>query len=468
MGSIDDGTERNRLAFVIHHSAFRIRHSSFFRRCIMMDSPLEQKTRVSRRDFVAIGAAAGTAITTGLAAVPAAGRVPGANDRIQFGVIGTGGMGSGHVSDLVSRADRDNVRCAAVCDVYQKRLDNNQKRSGGDAYTDYRKLLDRKDIDAVVIATPDHWHAKQAIDAMEAGKDVYLQKPMTLTIAQAIAVRDAAKRLKRKLQVGTQYTSEPEAWAARQAIAEGRIGKVVWSQNGYCRNSREGQFNWTIDTAAGPDATGENHIDWDMWLGHEWGLAPKIPFNADHFFRFRKYWAYNGGVATDLLYHALAPLVLAIAGPQGEYPRKVVSGGGQYIEKDGRDIPDSHFMLIEYPSEHTVLLASVMTNDVGIPRIIRGQYGTIEFGGGLKLRGQPTWKDEFSAKNAGQMDATVAAPPRRDHVGNFIDAVRGQAELACNEDLGCALMVAIRLGEDAYRQNKTMLWDASKEEAAAV
>jgi predicted dehydrogenase len=295
-----------------------------------------------------------------------------------------------------------------------------------------------------------------------------LQKPMTLTIPQALAVRDAAKRLNRKLQVGTQYASEPEAWAARKAIADGRIGKVVWSQNGYCRNSREGQFNWPIDATAGPDATGENHVDWDMWLGHQFGLAAKIPWNSDHFFRFRKYWAYNGGIATDLLYHALAPLVLAIAGPKGEYPKKVVAGGGQYIEKDGRDIPDSHFMLIEYPSEHTVFLASVMTNDNGIPRIIRGQHGTIEFGGGLKLRGQPTWKDEFSAANGGQMEVTIPNEPRRDHVGNFIDAARGQADLACDADLGCALMVAIKLGEDAYRENKVMLWDAEKERVLAV
>jgi len=427
----------------------------------------QKTTGPSRRGFLQGSVAAGAALA-GLRAAAASSKVLGANDRIHFGVIGVGGMGTGHVHDLVNRAEADNVRCIAVCDVYQRRLLAAQALCQGQAYTDYRKLLDNPDIDAVIIATPDHWHAKQAIDAMEAGKQVYLQKPMTLTIEQAIAVRNTAKRLGRKLQVGTQYASEPEAWAARQAILEGRIGKVVWAQNGYCRNSREGQFNWPIDPAAGPDASGENHIDWDMWLGHEFGLAEKIPWNPDHFFRFRKYWAYNGGVATDLLYHALAPLVLAIAGPQGEYPRKVVSGGGQYIEKDGRDIPDSHFMLIEYPSEYTVFLVSVMTNDVGVPRIIRGQYGTLEFSGGALLRGQPVWMPEFKAVNADQEQFTVPAEPRRDHVGNFIDAVRGQAELTCNEDLGCALMVAIKLGVDAYRNNRTMLWDAEKEQAIAV
>lgn len=426
------------------------------------------KAPVSRRAFVQGATAAGAAIATGLGAAPATGKVLGANDRIRFGVIGVGGMGTGHVHELVARADKDNVRCVAACDVYQKRATAAAAHCQGQAYGDYRKLLENKDVDAVVIATPDHWHSMQAIDAMAAGKEVYLQKPMTLTVEQAIETRDAAKKYKRKLQVGTQYASEPEAWAARQAIADGRIGKVVWSQGGYCRNSREGQFNWPIDAQAGPDAGGDNKIDWDMWLGHKFGRAEKIAWNPDHFFRFRKYWAYNGGVATDLLYHALAPLVLAAAGPQGEYPKKVTSGGGQYIEKDGRDIPDGHFMLIEYPSEHTVLLVSVMTNDVGLPRMIRGQYGTIEFGGGLKLTAQGAWKSEFAGKNGGQETVQLPAEPRRDHMGNFIDAVRGQAELTCNEDLGCALMVAIKLGVDAYRQNRTMIWDHDKQRAYPV
>ncbi len=180
----------------------------------MHDPASLSTSRVSRRDFVAAStAAAGAVAGSSLLAAPATGKVLGANDRIQFGVIGVGGMGSGHVGDLVGRTERDNIRCVAVCDVYQKRLNHNRERSGGEAFTDYRKLLDRKDIDAVIIATPDHWHSKQAIDAMEAGKDVYLQKPMTLTIEQALEVRDAAKRLKKKLQVGTQYASEPETWA---------------------------------------------------------------------------------------------------------------------------------------------------------------------------------------------------------------------------------------------------------------
>src|SRR5207249_30204 len=133
---------------------------------------------------------------------------------------------------------------------------------------DYRQVLDDKDINAVLIATPDHWHTKIAIEAMEAGKDVYCEKPLSLTVKQAIDCRDAVHRTKRILQVGPQGTSEPGTWAAREAIGKGRIGKVVWSQAAYCRNSQEGQFNWPIAADAGPQnaPTAEGYVDWDQWL----------------------------------------------------------------------------------------------------------------------------------------------------------------------------------------------------------
>jgi predicted dehydrogenase len=390
-----------------------------------------------------------------------------------------------------------------VCDVYRRRLNNAVKLIGGSegaGTMEYREIIDDKDVDAVLIATPDHWHTKIAIEAMEAGKDVYCEKPLSLTVEQAVQCRDAVKRTGRKLQVGPQGTSDSSTWAARDAIGKGRIGKVVWSEAGYCRNSREGQFNWGIARDAGPqnDPTADGYVDWDRWLGHEWGLADKIPWNPDHFFRFRKYWAYNGGVATDLMYHKLAPLLIAIAGPNGEYPRRVVAAGGQYIEKDGRDIPDSFFLIIDYPSDHTICLTSVMTNDVGVPTMIRGQYGTMDFGGGaaqevpgsdVRIREQGTWWPEFRKANAdlvkhemvkndkgqdrpqpaeGRAECTIKGEPRRDHVGNFLDAIRDKAPLACNIDLGCSTMVAIKMGVEAYRQNRVMMWDAKAERVTSA
>jgi len=445
--------------------------------------------QIDRRSFVK-GAIAAGAAGSALGWMPARSwaRVPGANERLTFGVIGTGGMGTNHTKRLVKRSSADNVVVTRVCDVYRRRLDNatgiiqgGAAGASGSGTMEYREVIDDGEVDCVLIATPDHWHTKIAIEAMEAGKDVYCEKPLSHTIEQAIECREAVKRTGRPLQVGPQGTSEDRWWKAREAIARGRIGRPVWSQGSYCRNSQGGQFNWRIDPDAGPQQRKEEpgYVWWDRWLGWKWGLAPKIEWNPDHFFRFRKYYAYNGGLATDLLYHRLAPLLLAISGPTGEYPKRVVASGGTYLEKDGRDIPDTFMMMVDYPSEHTVVLISVMTNDVGVPYVIRGQHGTMAFEGGIEVIEQRAWSEAFRKTNADVLGDLEGVEPgkarfgietgeRRDHVGNFIDAVREEGELACNVDLGASVMVAIKMGVEALRQNTVMMWDAKREVAYGV
>ncbi len=392
--------------------------------------------------------------------------VLGANDRIRFGVIGTGNMGTGHLSDLVKRSEEDNIRVTAISDVYQRRITRAIGICNGDGYMDYRKLLDRKDIDAVLIATPDHWHAKISIDSMDAGKHVYCEKPMTLTVEQALQVRDAVKHYGKVFQVGPNDTAKDAVWKARDAIRDGRVGKVTWAQGSYNRNVRGCAFNvWMpFDETAGPNKTGEDYVDWDMWLGYEWNLAPKIRWNADHFFRFRKYWPYSGGVATDLLYHKLAPLLISIVGEDGEYPMRVSAGGGLYLEKDGRDIPDVFTMTIDYRSEFTVILTSILTNDTQIPTRISGRYGTIEMDGeNAVMTGNGEYVEEFKQSNDGETQVTLQSEPRRDLKGNFIDVIRRGGPLHCNVDLGAATMVAIKMGVESYRQSKTLLWDPNEE-----
>ncbi|MCH2153409.1 MAG: hypothetical protein MK089_08740, partial [Phycisphaerales bacterium] len=235
------------------------------------------------------------------------------------------------------------------------------------------------------------------------------------------------------------------------------------------------------------DPSADGYVWWDQWLGHEHDLAPKIDWNPEHFFRFRKYFAYNGGLATDLLYHRLSPLIMAISGHSGEYPKRVVASGGIYLEKDDRDIPDTFFMMVDYPSEHTVVLSSVMTNDDTWPYVIRGQHATMNFGNGIDLKEQGVWSNEFRANNGietrkvrgedgktrdepgrGRAEVHLGSVPRRDHMGNFLDAVRNGDQLACDVDLGCSVMVAIKMGVEAYRQNKVMRWDAQAEEMIAT
>jgi len=432
-----------------------------------------RETNLSRRTF--LRSAALTAGALGLG-----GLIPsmmlGANDRIRFGLIGTGGMGTGHLNSLLGRSKDDNIQVGGVCDVYQRRVNRSLAACGNAGHKaegclDYRKLLDNKDIDAVLIATPDHWHSKISIDAMDAGKHVYCEKPMTLTVEQAIEVRNAVRKNKKVFQVGPNYTAEDQFWKARDIIRDGRIGKVTWAQGSYNRNTtQDGTFGplGTVNETAGPRQTGEDFVDWDMWLGWKFGLAPRIPWNPDHFFRFRRYFSYNGGVATDLLYHRLAPLLIALAGENGEYPRRVNASGGLYVEKDGRDVPDVFMMTVDYPSETTVFLESVLTNSTQISTKIYGKYGTIEFTGNPVITGQNEYIKDFRERNGGYDYLVVHAENGRDLEGNFIDVIRQGGRLHCNVDLGCTTMVAIKMAVESYRQSKTLLWDAAKEQVVTA
>jgi predicted dehydrogenase len=422
-------------------------------------------TAMSRREMLGATATAAVAVMTR----PVHARPIGANDRIGMAVIGVGGMGSGHLGGLLKRADSDNLQVRAVCDVYQRRLARAMAAASCEGDRDYRTILDRPDIDAILIATPDHWHAKIAIDAMEAGKHVYVEKPMTHTVEQALALRAAVKKTGKILEVGPQATGDDGYWQAAEAIRAGRIGKVTWAQGSYNRNARVCLFNThqKIDPTAGPDRPGDDFIDWDMWLGHKWGLAPQIPWNPEHFFRFRKYWPYNGGVATDLLYHKLAPLLIALAGPDGQQPLRVSATGGLYIEKDGRDIPDTFLLTIDYPGEFSVFLVSTLTNDTQLPDRIYGKHGTIDLGGDPVLKANGDFADEFKAANGGAAETKLTRSPRPDQVGNFLGVVRGEGTLHCNVDLGCNTMIAIKLGVESYRQRKSMNWDPQAERLLA-
>jgi predicted dehydrogenase len=222
-----------------------------------------------------------------------------------------------------------------------------------------------------------------------------------------------------------------------------------------------------IDPTAGPKATGDDFVDWDLWLGHKWDLAPKIDWTPEHFFRFRKYWPYNGGVATDLLYHKLAPLLIALVGPDGAYPERVNASGGLYVEKDGRDIPDVFILTLDYPQQFSVLLVSTLTNDTQLPDRVYGKHGTMDVSGAPLLKFNGDFKEEFKAKNDGKEEVRLDVKLRRDMVGNFIDVVRGTGKLHCNIELGTATMVAIKLGVESYRHKKTMKWDAKTEKVVS-
>ena len=196
------------------------------------------------------------------------GRVIGANDRINVGLIGCGGRGTSDGKAFMKYARENNNACqiVGVCDVYTKRRRINAENHQCKAYADYRELIARSDVDAVIVATPDHWHANIALEALDKGRDVYLEKPMCHTLEEAKKLVDTARESKRIVQVGSQTTSADQWWKAKKAIADGMIGKMIMSQGSYHRNSIEGEWNWPIDPNAGPNGKGDDYSDWTTWL----------------------------------------------------------------------------------------------------------------------------------------------------------------------------------------------------------
>ena len=433
----------------------------------------------SRRDFLTQAGSAAVA-TGALLSIPtyaqtsklknilAPGRILGANDRINLASIGVGGRGTGVMKWAMETGQKSQpAQLVAVCDVYRKRLSNAQTISKAETATlDYREIVGRKDIDAVIIATPDHWHAPIAIDAMRAGKDVYCEKPMTKTVEEAKKFTEVAKATNRVVQIGSQTTSSDQWWKARKAIQDGMIGELLMSQGSYHRNSIEGEWNYKIDPAAGPTAKGDDFIDWNMWLGS----ATKRPFSAERFFRFRKYWDYSGGIATDLFYHVVAPL--NICWGEAQFPYKVMASGGTYVFKDGREVPDTFHLIAEFPKGHSLILSSSMANSQHIPGLIRGHEGTImmvphgQFEGKvdyITATAERQFKDKFVAKFGSNEVKLETDKTREDHMTNFLRCVRTREKTVLDAPTAYRAMTTIGMAVESYRQGKVLYFDERNE-----
>ncbi len=422
---------------------------------------MEKETQSNRRTFLRkASTVAGLTAAANVLPFSASLRAMGANDHINIGFIGVGGRGGALVSELLQLQDR--CKIVAVCDVWERRKNAAAKRCEAEGYTDYRELLDRNDIDAVFIATPDHWHAKMSIDAMKSGRDVYCEKPMTKTVDEAKKVYETSVKTDRIMQVGSQYASLDMNWEARRLIAEGRIGKLVWSQGTYCRNSREWEWNWAIDENAGPTKAGDDHIDWNLWLG----AAPKTDYDAERYFRFRKFWDYSGGIATDLFYHKLAALTVCCG---DEFPYRVTGTGGIWVQPD-REVPDTFFTNIDYPSEHSINMPCSMASNIGVPTIIRGNYGTIypddPEPGHLRMVAEEPFKKEFVQLN-GKEEFVYESKPREGHVENFLSCVKTRKQPNLNARRAYIIMVPIAMSVEAYRKNEVLFFDSKKERVSA-
>jgi predicted dehydrogenase len=415
---------------------------------------------VKRRSFIKTSIAAGTAAAASDVVGPAFGNVLQANDRIRVGVIACGGQGRWNTSDFLRQPE---VQIAALCDVYQGSIDRmladrpaGVDRSAVQTYKDFRHVLDRKDIDAVIISTPDHWHALPTIMACEAGKDVYVEKPLALTIAEGRKMVEAARRYNRIVQVGTQQRSARHFARAAEIVRSGQIGRVTrvhaWNVG---NQSPEGIGN-------PPDSDPPPGLDWDFWLGP----APKVPFNKNRFLgTFRWFWDYSGGMMTDWGTHLIDIVHWAMG---QDAPTAVSASGGKYVLKDNRETPDTLEVLFEYPG-------FVLTYS---NRVLNGRghdgygYGIMFYGtdatlfvdrGGFEIFPEMKTADDVSTPRAAVMRMR-GRESHADHVRNFIECMKTRKLPVSDVEIGHRSTTAPHLANIALRTGRKIRWDARSEQ----
>ena len=406
----------------------------------------------TRRNFLkkaaTVAAAVGTASVFrtpvyGQNQAPAKGRVIGANDRINMGYIGTGKQGMLHINLEKKYLQDNNVAQIAVCDVYQKHLAEARKATGAseaNAYRDYRKLLVNKDVDAVMVAPTDPWHAQVSMDALQAGKHVYCEKPMSRYLAEAFGVYDMVKKTGKTFVIGSQGCMDAKWHKAAEWIKAGKLGPLVWAQGSYCRNNKKNS-EWTFT----PDGeANEKNLDWNMWLGK----TPKVPFDPDRYFSWHKYYAYNSGIIGNLLPHRFQPLMLATGDPQ--FPRRVVATGTRKVSTD-REITDTTHLLAEFPSGLTILVVGTTVNEQGLPDIIRGRKATLHFASSqnkVELKPEQIFADEMEIEE-------FSDPQPPEHIErlekNFFDCIRSGQTPVANVELAIRAQTVLCLAEMSER-----------------
>lgn len=411
-----------------------------------------------------------------------------ATDNVRIAVIGTGGMGIGDVNTALMV---DGVEVVAACDLYDGRLVRAKELWGKDLFTtkDYREILERPDIDAVINATTDHWHQKICLDAMEKGKHVYCEKPMVQQSKDGHAIIDMQKKTGLVFQVGSQYVSSIIHAKAKELIEAGEIGEINFAEAQIDRHSARGAWQYTLPL----DASLET-VDWDTYLGE----APARPWDPLRFFRWRNYRDYGTGVAGDLYVHMLSMLHF-VTGSKG--PNRVLATGGLRYWKDGRDVPDLHLGLFDYPEspEHPAFNLALRTNLVSgggdnfLFRIV-GSEGDISIGfSGLTLRKTPFPEDPGMSLNsfpkamqeAIKADhfkkypskASLVGPSvfeykvpddykgdRYEHFVNFFDSIRTGKPVVEDAIFGLRASGPTEAGNISYFEKKIASWDPEKME----
>ncbi|MDX9974475.1 MAG: Gfo/Idh/MocA family oxidoreductase [FCB group bacterium] len=411
-------------------------------------------SRLTRRSFLA--ASASSLAAPALAGVLAQARTASAqvapSEKVRVGLIGCGGIGLVDMKTFFLNAEVD---CPVVCDIDDSHIASAvslveaERGHKPDTVKDFRQVIDRKDVDVVLVCTPDHWHALPTVYACQAGKDVYTEKPLGQCIEEGRAMREAMRENKRVVQMGTQWRSGTHFRDAVEFIQSGKIGKV--------RQVRAWAYlDWLGGLEAQPDGEPPAGVDYDMWLGP----APLRPFNPNRFhFNFRWFWDYAGGLMTDWGVHLLNVCLWAM-GP--EFPKNVYSAGGKRILADNTETPDTQVAVYDFPS-YTLIWEHQVQGGVGIGgrphgASFSGSEGTVIIhDAGWEVIPEPKKNSVEAAKH----DAGVDARPA--HVRNFLDCVKSRQAPVENLDLGFHVSTVAALGNIALRSGSLVTWDAIEE-----
>jgi len=423
---------------------------------------------LDRRDFSKGVLAAGA-----LASLPASARPFGANERTRLGFIGVGNRGDQLLDAFLTHAD---CQAVAFCDVYEPYLEPANQKAGGKAklFHDHRKLLEMKDVDAVVIATPDHWHALQFIDACHAEKDVYCEKPLSLTISEGRRMVETAKKTKRVTQVGLHRRSSPFIMEAMQAIREGAIGKVMVAKSYHLRNETP------MGIGNPPDGEPPAGLDWDRWLGP----AAKVPYNRNRcLYKFRWFWEYSGGQLTNFGTHYLDVIQWALG---QDAPKSVCAMGGKYAVEDNREIPDTMEAVWEYDGclvTFSQFNANASPGNMrGLELEFRGTKGTLlmhESKGyeiipeNVRIEEMPALSPLRRKEDSAQGKATKPArgsdagkkgsSETSFHARDFLDRLKDRKETHCPVETGHRSTTATLLARISLMRKKLLTWDAKAE-----
>ena len=406
----------------------------------------------TRRQFVQVTAAAGAATVLRTRGVL------GANERINVGIIGCGGRGSADWQRFLKQPD---VNPVAACDVYGPFLAKLTEGTPVAPLKDFRRLLDRKDIDAVIVATPDHWHALHAVMACEAGKDVYCEKPLSLTVREGRLMADAAHNHGRIVQTGSQQRSGAHYQKAVKLVQDGGIGPVHKITAGFTRNVVPGFVARELKNGLTAD------LDWDMWLGP----APQVPFDPYRcIYHFRWFWNHSGGQMTNFGAHDLDIARWAL---QAKAPASVAAFGGRYELKDGGETPDVQEVIYNFPDATlgggkgclVTWTGREIGSSPGEPLIFHGTKGTLALSRrGFKVTPE-TWKgDPPSDRPAMESMQEPGSEMDAAHVRDFLDCVKTRKAPIANVDEGHWTATMCHLGNIATRLGRSVRWDAEKEE----